>query len=48
MAFIELNHLQKTYDQQQFILKDIDVNIQKGEFFVLGGPWGCGKSTLLY
>lgn len=47
MAFIELNHLQKTYDQQQFILKDIDVNIQKGEFFVLVGPSGSGKSTLL-
>ena len=47
MAFIELNHLQKTYNQQQFILKDIHVDIQRGEFFVLVGPSGSGKSTLL-
>lgn len=47
MAFIELTHLQKTYNQQQFILKDIHVTIQKGEFFVLVGPSGSGKSTLL-
>ena len=47
MAFIELKHLQKTYNQQQFVLKDIHVDIQKGEFFVLVGPSGSGKSTLL-
>ncbi|MFJ8261926.1 ABC transporter ATP-binding protein [Rummeliibacillus sp. NPDC094406] len=47
MTFIELKHLQKTYNQQQFILKDINVDIQKGEFFVIVGPSGSGKSTLL-
>jgi multiple sugar transport system ATP-binding protein len=29
------------------VLKDINLNIQSGEFIVLVGPSGCGKSTLL-
>lgn len=28
-------------------LKDIDLQIQSGEFFIFLGPSGCGKSTLL-
>lgn len=30
-----------------YIIKDIDLVIRSGEFFVLLGPSGCGKSTLL-
>ena len=29
------------------VLKDINLNIRKGEFFSLLGPSGCGKTTLL-
>jgi ABC-type lipoprotein export system ATPase subunit/ABC-type lipoprotein release transport system permease subunit len=36
-----------TGDKYTTILKDINVEINKGEFVVLFGPSGCGKSTFL-
>jgi NitT/TauT family transport system ATP-binding protein len=30
-----------------FALKDLNIKVQKGEFFSIVGPSGCGKSTLL-
>ena len=29
------------------VLRDLDLQVQDGEFLVLVGPSGCGKSTLL-
>lgn len=34
-------------DLKEFILKDIDLEIKKGEYFVIIGPTGAGKSILL-
>lgn len=44
---ITLNNVRKDYDSQTEVLKDISVNVETGEFFVIVGPSGCGKSTLL-
>lgn len=37
----------KTADKEVVALKDIDLEVGKGEFVCLLGPSGCGKSTLL-
>ncbi|MGB5557738.1 MAG: ATP-binding cassette domain-containing protein, partial [Paracoccaceae bacterium] len=46
MARIELRNLMKKYGNLQ-VLRDINLEIEDGEFIVLVGPSGCGKSTLL-
>ncbi|MGB3280972.1 MAG: sn-glycerol-3-phosphate ABC transporter ATP-binding protein UgpC [Pseudorhodobacter sp.] len=46
MARIELKDVVKRYGAVE-VLRDINLDIQDGEFIVLVGPSGCGKSTLL-
>ncbi|WP_407333499.1 ABC transporter ATP-binding protein [Enterovibrio sp. 27052020O] len=46
MSYLQVKHLYKKYGET-LALKDIDFEIQKGEFVVFVGPSGCGKSTLL-
>jgi len=48
--YVELSKLTKTYPTAKgpaIIVKDFDLNIQKGEFITLIGHSGCGKSTVL-
>ncbi|TFL16731.1 ABC transporter ATP-binding protein [Jannaschia formosa] len=47
MANLKLTDVSKVYGGQVEVLKDIDLDIQKGELIVFVGPSGCGKSTLL-
>lgn len=43
---LDIKNLYKNYGSTE-ILKDINVEIDQGDFLVLVGPSGCGKSTLL-
>ncbi|SEQ73276.1 carbohydrate ABC transporter ATP-binding protein, CUT1 family [Faunimonas pinastri] len=45
-AGISIRHLNKSYGALH-VLRDIDLEVEPGEFTVLLGPSGCGKSTLL-
>ncbi|MDL4842695.1 ABC transporter ATP-binding protein [Aquibacillus rhizosphaerae] len=49
--FIAINQLNKQFldkdKNPSTVLKDIDLQIEKGEFVSILGPSGCGKSTLL-
>jgi putative ABC transport system ATP-binding protein len=47
---IRLNKVSKTYRTDKIetlALKDIDLQVERGEFVAMMGPSGCGKSTLL-
>lgn len=43
---LKINNLCKNFDQNT-VLKNIDLEVKKGEVVVLIGPSGTGKSTLL-
>lgn len=47
---IELKNVSKYFEvnkEKQYVLKDIDLKIEKGDFITIMGPSGGGKSTLL-
>ena len=43
---IEFNHVYKSYDKN-YILRDLNFNVSKGEFIFITGPSGAGKTTTL-
>lgn len=48
MSYIEINNISFSYaDDSRLILKDLNMNIEEGDFVCLLGQSGCGKSTLL-
>lgn len=46
-SILQVEHLQKSYDNHPPVLKDISFSMEKGEVVVIVGPSGCGKSTFL-
>lgn len=53
-GLIQISQVSKTYaaagshvSTEPFVLSDVNLEINSGEFHILLGPSGCGKSTLL-
>jgi putative ABC transport system ATP-binding protein len=49
-TLISLNNIAKVYRSQNvetYALKDINLEINQGDYICISGPSGCGKSTLL-
>ena len=45
-AIITLENVSKVYDDET-VLHDINIEIERGKFYTLLGPSGCGKTTIL-
>ncbi len=46
-VLVRFRNVQKSYDGETLIVKDLNLDIQKGEFLTLLGPSGSGKTTSL-
>lgn len=44
---ITLEHVAFSYDPQKPLIKDLNLNVKKGQRVAIVGPTGCGKSTLI-
>ena len=47
MGSIELEDINKVYPDGYHAIRDLNLQVQDGEFVILVGPSGCGKSTAL-
>ena len=46
-VLVSFRGVQKSYDGENLIVKDLNLDIRKGEFLTLLGPSGSGKTTSL-
>jgi putative spermidine/putrescine transport system ATP-binding protein len=46
-AFVRFDRVQKSYDGESLVVKDLNLDIPKGEFLTMLGPSGSGKTTCL-
>jgi putative spermidine/putrescine transport system ATP-binding protein len=45
--FVRYENVQKSYDGETLVVKNLNLDIQKGEFVTMLGPSGSGKTTCL-
>jgi putative spermidine/putrescine transport system ATP-binding protein len=46
-AFVQFKNVQKSYDGETLVVKNLNLDIQEGEFLTMLGPSGSGKTTCL-
>ncbi|NNU80827.1 ABC transporter ATP-binding protein [Halovulum dunhuangense] len=46
-AMVEFDRVQKSYDGETLVVKDLNLSMPKGEFLTMLGPSGSGKTTCL-
>ena len=46
-AFVEFDRVQKSYDGETLVVKDLNLALPRGEFLTMLGPSGSGKTTCL-
>ena len=46
-GFVTFDRVQKSYDGETLVVKDLNLSIAKGEFLTMLGPSGSGKTTCL-
>jgi putative spermidine/putrescine transport system ATP-binding protein len=47
LSFVAFEHVQKSYDGETLVVKDLNLAIARGEFLTMLGPSGSGKTTCL-
>jgi putative spermidine/putrescine transport system ATP-binding protein len=46
-SFVKFVDIQKTYDGEKLVIKNMNLSVSRGEFLTLLGPSGSGKTTTL-
>ena len=46
-SFVKFETVDKSYDGETLVVKDLNLDIPKGEFLTMLGPSGSGKTTCL-
>ncbi|TXR50580.1 ABC transporter ATP-binding protein [Phyllobacterium endophyticum] len=46
-SYVKFSSVKKTYDGETLVVKDLNLDIAKGEFLTMLGPSGSGKTTTL-
>lgn len=46
-SIIRFENVSKSYSDGTVVLKNINLELEKGKFYTLLGPSGCGKTTIL-
>jgi len=44
---VKFDHVQKSYDGVNLVVKDLNLDVDRGEFLTMLGPSGSGKTTVL-